>query len=196
MYFTSMTSWEEENFSSNSMDELKDKLKKIKILLMDVDGVLTDGRITLWEDKDLVFFNIYDGLGITVAQKLGLKIGWISSRTSSSILRRGENLKVSYLYVGREDKEKALWEILGSENLSVKECGYIADDINDLPVLKKVGVRFAVANARPEVKSLADYVTQAPGGKGAVREVIELILKSKGLWDKALKTYSKEEEEL
>ncbi|MCD6521815.1 HAD hydrolase family protein [Candidatus Calescamantes bacterium] len=161
----------------------KEKLSHIKLLLMDVDGVVTDGKISYLGREELTSFHVQDGLGIVVAQEKGLKVGWVSRRHSLSLLTRGENLGVTYLYLGRENKAKAVEEIMEKEGLKREEVAYIGDDVNDLPVFELVGVRFAVANAREEVKKKADYVTSAKGGEGAVREVVEIILKAKGLWD-------------
>ena len=165
------------------MDEMKKRVSRIKLLLMDVDGVLTDGKISYLGKEELTSFHVQDGMGIVIAQKKGVKIGWISSRHSISLLARGESLKVSYLYLGRENKTKAVEEIAENEGVNLEEIAYIGDDVNDLPVFENVGVKFAVANARPEVKRKADFVTERKGGEGAVREVIELILKAKGLWE-------------
>lgn len=178
-----MTFWEEENSGLNCTDEMKERLSRIKLLLMDVDGVLTDGKISYLGKEEFTSFHVQDGMGIVIAQKKGLKIGWVSSRQSISLLTRGESLKVSYLYLGRENKIKAVQEIAGNEQICLEEIAYIGDDINDLPVFRSVGVKFAVANAREEVKEKADFITKNKGGEGAVREVIELILKAKGLWE-------------
>ncbi len=165
------------------MKNLEEKLRPVRLLLMDVDGVLTDGKISYLGKEELTSFHVQDGLGIVIAQEKGVRIGWVSARHSLSLLTRGENLKVSYLYLGRENKARAVTEIMEREKIRKEEIAYIGDDVNDLPVFSLVGVKFAVANAREEVKREADYVTHAPGGGGAVREVIELILKAKDLWE-------------
>ena len=178
-----MTFLEGENSDLNCMDNLRKRLSKIKLLLMDVDGVLTDGRISYLGKEELTSFHVQDGMGIVIAQKKGLKVGWISSRQSLSLLTRGENLKIKYLYLGREDKVQAVKEIMMKENIKTEETAYIGDDINDLGALEVAGIKFSVANAREEIKKIADYITEAKGGEGAVREIIELILRAKGLWE-------------
>ena len=163
---------------------MKQKLKKIKMVLFDVDGVLTDGSI-VYTDKgtELKSFNIQDGMGITLARKSGLLTGIITGRLSSMVSRRAEELKIDTVSQGSFNKLIPYLEILKKHNLSDEEICYIGDDIVDMVLLNRVGFSAAVANAREEVKAICDYITVAAGGHGAVREVIDLVLKRQGKFD-------------
>ena len=157
---------------------MKSKLLNIKLLLMDVDGVLTSGDIIYSSSgEELKKFNIQDGMGITLARMAGLKTGIITGRVSDMVKRRAEELKFNIISQGNFNKLKPYEEIRDQENLKDEEIAYIGDDLLDLCILNKVGFSVAVANARDEVKAICDYVTIAEGGNGAVREVIEKILK-------------------
>jgi 3-deoxy-D-manno-octulosonate 8-phosphate phosphatase (KDO 8-P phosphatase) len=163
---------------------MKQKLKKIKMILFDVDGVLTDGSI-IYTDKgtEIKAFNIQDGMGITLARKSGLLTGIITGRLSSMVSRRAEELKIDSISQGSFNKLEPYLEILEKHNLNDEEICYIGDDIVDMVILNRVGFSAAVANAREEVKAICDYITVASGGQGAVREVIDLILKRQGKFD-------------
>jgi len=157
---------------------MKSKLINIKLILMDVDGVLTSGDIIYSSSgEELKKFDIHDGMGISLARMAGLKTGIITGRVSEMVKRRAEELKFDVISQGNINKLKPYEEIRDREGLSNEEIAYIGDDIPDICILKRVGFSVAVANARDEVKAICDYVTTAPGGKGAVREVIEKILK-------------------
>jgi 3-deoxy-D-manno-octulosonate 8-phosphate phosphatase (KDO 8-P phosphatase) len=175
--------------------KLTQKLKNIKLLLLDVDGVLTDGSIILGNNNiEIKSYDIQDGLGIKMAQAAGIKVGIITGRSSDTVAKRAEELRLDALYQGQMKKTKAYRQVLNRFQLSDSEIAYIGDDILDLPVMRIVGLSVAVANARPEVKLEADYVTQMSGGKGAVREVIDLILKSQGKWEQVLEEFTKDDE--
>lgn len=150
----------------------------IKIILMDVDGVLTDGSIKLGVQEELKSFDVKDGMGIALARKAGLKVGFITGRFSISVDRRADELNIEYLYQGCKNKSKALAEILEKEGLEVRNVCYIGDDLPDLPLLKKVGFSATVSDAPDYIKKEVDYVSSKPGGKGAVRDIIEYIMKS------------------
>lgn len=172
------------------MNELVEKLKQIKIFITDVDGVLTDGRIILGSGGlELKAFHAQDGLGLHLAKKSGLKIAVITGRYSEAVERRGRELDFDYVFQGVTDKKSVLREILNKEGLTLDETAYIGDDLNDLPILKLVGVRLAVGNAAVEVKESADYITRKEGGQGAVREAVELILQAQGKWEKIVAAY-------
>lgn len=172
------------------MNELAEKLKKIKIFITDVDGVLTDGRIILGSNGlELKAFHAQDGLGLHLAQKAGLKTAIITGRYSEAVERRGRELAFDYVFQGVTDKKSVLREILTKEGLNLNEAAYIGDDLNDLPILKLAGVKLAVNNAVNEVKEAADYVTRKDGGCGAVREAVELILKAQDKWEKIMSGY-------
>jgi 3-deoxy-D-manno-octulosonate 8-phosphate phosphatase (KDO 8-P phosphatase) len=157
---------------------MKSKLFSIKLLLMDVDGVLTSGDIIYSSSgEELKRFNIQDGMGITLARMAGLRTGIITSRESAMVKRRAEELKIDIISQGNSNKLKPYKEIRDKEGLNDEEIAYIGDDLADLCILKRVGFSVAVANARDEVKAVCDYVTIAEGGNGAVREIVEMILK-------------------
>jgi 3-deoxy-D-manno-octulosonate 8-phosphate phosphatase (KDO 8-P phosphatase) len=166
---------------NHSGPKMKSKLIKIKMLLMDVDGVLTEGDIIYSSSgEDLKKFNIQDGMGITLARRAGLKTGIITGRSSEAVTKRAEELKYDVISQGNFNKLKPYEEIRAQFGLEDEEIVYIGDDLPDLPVLQRVGFSVAVANARDEVKAVCDYITIAEGGKGAVREVIDKILKRQG----------------
>jgi 3-deoxy-D-manno-octulosonate 8-phosphate phosphatase (KDO 8-P phosphatase) len=166
------------------------RAKRIKLLLMDCDGVLTDGRLWLTADGDeQKTFHARDGQGISLMHHAGLTTGIISGRTSSAVERRAQELKMSYVRQHAKDKVKALDQILAEAGVSAKECAYIGDDVADIPVMRRVGLAVAVNDAVEETKSATHYVTQLNGGHGAVREVCDLILKAQGRWDKLMERY-------
>lgn len=177
--------------SSRSCElQLNQNIQKIKLLLLDVDGVLTEGSIILTGSKDeTIIFNIHDGLAVKLAQTGGIKIGIITGRTSDAVKRRADELNIDILYQGQQDKIKAYEQIKEQLALADEEIAYIGDDLPDLKILKKVGLSFTVSDACNEVKKAAAYVTRRRGGKGAVREVIELILKKQGKWDSVIGKY-------
>jgi 3-deoxy-D-manno-octulosonate 8-phosphate phosphatase (KDO 8-P phosphatase) len=159
---------------------------------MDVDGVLTDGRIWLqsWPDgtaQEIKGFSAYDGAGLKLARAGGLRTGIITGRESSAVTRRAKEAEIEFVFQGRGEKLPAYMEILREARAKDEEVAYIGDDLPDLPVLARVGLAIAVANAVPEVKRAVHYVTKSSGGNGAVREVVELLLKSQGKWNTVLK---------
>jgi 3-deoxy-D-manno-octulosonate 8-phosphate phosphatase (KDO 8-P phosphatase) len=168
------------------------RAKKIKMLLMDVDGVLTDGRIYLMSvagagaAAEMKVFDAHDGAGMKLAHRMGIKTGLITGRNSVATAQRAHELAVDFLFQGRAEKLGAYKEALQRTGLKDGEVAYIGDDLPDLPLLSRVGLAVATANAVPEVKKAAHYVTGAGGGEGAAREVVELILKSQGRWKEAI----------
>lgn len=166
---------------------MRNKIKPIKLILMDVDGVLTDGGIILGSNGfEMKIFNVQDGAGVTLARKAGLKVGIITGRESEAVARRVQELKMDVVSQGHFNKLGEYERIKNEMNLDDSEIAYIGDDILDLCILERVGFAAAPQNARPEVKSQVAYVTRANGGNGAVRELIDMILKEKGLWDQAV----------
>lgn len=195
----------------------KARAKKIKLLLLDVDGVMTDG--TLWfipaaagglrsireqakEKRDAGGFGIasddfvevkgfhaHDGTAISLARLGGLKTGLITKRISETVALRGRDLKLDYVVQGCADKIAAFHKILETEGLKEEETCYLGDDIIDLPVMRRCGFAVAVANAREEVKDEAHMVTDHAGGSGSVRDVVEYILRAQGQWDDVVKSY-------
>ena len=158
------------------------KLKKIKLLILDVDGVLTDNSVYIGSDgNEFKKFNIQDGFGIYLVQKAKVEVALISGRFSKTTEFRAKELDIRIVYNGYTDKEKVLEKIKQKTNLEYSEIAYMGDDLPDLPVLRKTGVALAVNNAQSEVKKVCDYITKSSGGNGAVREVINLILKAKNI---------------
>ncbi|MGH9792696.1 MAG: KdsC family phosphatase [Candidatus Acidiferrales bacterium] len=156
-------------------------------MLMDVDGVLTDGRIWLqsWPDgtaQEIKGFTAYDGAGLKLARIAGLRTGVITGRDSAATARRAKELDMEFVYQGWPEKLGAYEEVLRKAGVSDEEVCFIGDDLPDLPLLTRVGFAVAVVNASPEAKRAAHYVTKRAGGYGAVREVVELILKAQGKW--------------
>ena len=167
-----------------------EKIKKIKLLLLDVDGVLTDGSIILGDsNQELKIFNIKDGLGIKLAQAGGIEIGIITGRTSEAVKKRADDLAIKILYQGYSDKLNAYEQIKNDLGLKDDQIAYVGDDLSDLKLLQKVGFSITVNDACDEVKATVDYITKRPGGKAAIREVIELILKSQGNWQGLIQKY-------
>ncbi|HUK18553.1 MAG TPA: HAD hydrolase family protein [Bryobacteraceae bacterium] len=167
---------------------------RVKLLLMDVDGVLTDGKLynvpgpdgRMVETKG---FDSRDGIGLQWLSWKGIKTGVISGRLSPATEERARQCKMTYIYQGHIEKIPILEEILADAKVDASEVGYIGDDLTDVVIMHRVGLAVAPANARPEVKAAAHYVTEAVGGDGAVREVVELLLKAQNRWPEILKHY-------
>ncbi len=171
-------------------DNLSEKAKRVKLLILDVDGVMTDGSIIYSSNGlETKAFNVKDGHGIKLFMKAGLEVAIITARNSKIVSRRASDLGVELLYQGATDKLKAFDEILELKSIEPDETAYLGDDVIDLPVLKRVGFSATVADGVDEVVSKADYVTALPGGRGAVRELVEVILKAQGLWDGLMMRY-------
>ena len=165
---------------------------RIKLLLMDCDGVLTDGSIILLENGDeQKIFNSRDGHGIVLLHRAGLKSGIISGRSSSFVQRRARELGMGFEFVrqGCLDKIKDFEELLAQAGISENEVAFIGDDVTDIPLMQRSELAVAVADAVEETRSVAHYVTQLPGGRGAVREVVELILNAQGRWTELMRRY-------
>ena len=170
--------------------DVHERAARIKLLLMDCDGVLTDGRIWLFENgEEQKGFHTRDGLGIDLLHRAGLRSGIISGRTSRAVETRARTLGMSFVIQGHENKVRAFADVLGQANVEAAEVAYIGDDLNDIPLIVQSGLGVAVADAAVETRERAHYVTKALGGFGAVREVIELILKSQSRWDDLIKKY-------
>ena len=170
---------------------MKSGLKDVKMLLLDVDGVLTDGSI-IYDDRNVEtkIFNVKDGLGIRLLLDAGIEVGIITGRASGALTNRCKNLGIPHLYDGVKDKTSALNDILGKTGIKAEETAFMGDDLPDLPVLTKVGVSIAVNNADETVKEHVDIVTAQNGGDGAVREICEGILKAKNLWNDIVEAYT------
>ncbi|MEW5895714.1 MAG: HAD hydrolase family protein [Candidatus Omnitrophota bacterium] len=162
---------------------MNDLLKKIKVLIMDVDGVLTDGKIVLDSNgNELKFFCVKDGFGLTRWRSHGKHTAIISARFSKSVELRAEMLGIDLVFQSADRKEDYYQKVLQTFGVSDGQVCYIGDDLKDIPVMRRAGLGVAVANASAETKAAANYVTAANGGNGAVREVIEMILKAQNLW--------------
>ncbi|HEX5105607.1 MAG TPA: HAD hydrolase family protein [Pirellulaceae bacterium] len=169
---------------------LADLCRPIELILSDVDGVLTDGGI--WYDNqgvELKGFHIRDGLGIKVWQRAGFKFGVLTARTSHIVKLRAGELGIDLVRQGFEDKLPVAQEILRERGLSPEQVCYIGDELTDLPVIRFVGLGVAVADAAEEVRAAAAHTTRTSGGHGAVRELVETILKAKGRWDDVIQRY-------
>ncbi len=182
----------------------KARARKIKLLLFDVDGVLTDGKLFVFPVPtaspsggaapgqivvEAKGFHAQDGAGISIARIAGIRTGLITRRNSETVALRARDLKLEQVHQGIQDKLKAFREILSAEGLRASEAAFVGDDVIDLPVMRNCGFSVAVANARPEVKNAAHYVTPHAGGDGALRDVIEFILKAQGKWKQAVDSY-------
>lgn len=163
----------------------------VRFLLLDCDGVLTDGGVILGSDgQEFKRFDIQDGMGVSMARRVGLKVGVITGRASDAVRRRADELHLDALIEGAKDKVAALDDVLASHGLARSQAAYMGDDIQDLAVLAACGLSLAPANARPEVRARVHHVTQARGGQGAVREAIEALLAAQGHWDRLVQDFA------
>ncbi len=169
---------------------LQDRLRKIRLIILDVDGVLTDGRITFGSNSlEIKSFDVRDGHGIKLAQRRGLEFAVVTGRTSDIVPRRAEDLGISLVYQKIWDKRPVMDELCTTLSLEADEIAVIGDDVVDIPLFRKAGVSFTVPEAPAEVRREADFVTGHCGGRGAVREVVEVILKAQGKWERAMARY-------
>jgi len=171
--------------------KLKKRAAQIQVLLMDVDGTMTNGGVTLLSQPDgsaleIKTFDAHDGQGLTLAQTAGIRTGCITGRESAALLRRAHEMKMEFIYMKQPVKIPAYEEILKKTGVPESAVAFVGDDLPDLPVLRRVGLAVAVGDAVPEVKKAAHFTTRAVAGRGAIREAIELILKSKGIWEEMI----------
>jgi 3-deoxy-D-manno-octulosonate 8-phosphate phosphatase (KDO 8-P phosphatase) len=176
---------------SKTSPQLRSRLRRIKLFLCDVDGVLTDGSVFIGGEREFKRFNIRDGLGLILAQRAGLKVGWVSARPSAVTQIRAKELKIDFLIQQGDNLSKtgAVERLLAREKLEWSEVCFVGDDVVDLGPLARAGVGVAVADARPQVKAAADFITSAAGGRGAVRETIEMILQAQNKWAPVIAVY-------
>jgi 3-deoxy-D-manno-octulosonate 8-phosphate phosphatase (KDO 8-P phosphatase) len=169
---------------------LINKIKKVKVLLLDVDGVLTDGRIIYdSRGRDSKFFDVHDGMGVYLLKKSGIPSVLITAKGSRAIKPRAKDMRVDFVFEDISPKTSVLEKIIKIYKVSPDELCFVGDDLVDLCLMKKVGLPVAVGNACHEIKNAASYITSKEGGRGAVRELAELILKTQGKWEEALKAY-------
>jgi 3-deoxy-D-manno-octulosonate 8-phosphate phosphatase (KDO 8-P phosphatase) len=173
--------------------EILERARKIKLFLMDVDGTLTDGSVNLISlpgegggVAEMKAFNSQDGAGLKLAHIMGIRTGFITGRKSPAVSQRAHELSVEFVYLGQATKMAAFEECLQKAGVQADEVAYMGDDLPDMPVAKRAGLAVAVANAAPELKAVCHFVTNARGGEGTAREIVELILKSQGRWEEAI----------
>ena len=170
--------------------DLVEKIRKLKVLILDVDGVLTDGRIIISDDgQETKCFHVRDGHGLKMIQRAGIEVIFLTGRKSRVVEHRALELGIKKVHQGVRDKLSVFNEILASEGLIPEQVAYAGDDIVDLPVLSRAGFSITVSDAHDEVLKAVDLVTKNPGGRGAIREVCETILKTQGKWEELMGRY-------
>lgn len=167
-----------------------EKLRRIRLLLLDVDGVMTDGSIVYGaEDQEIKRFHVRDGLGIRLAMRAGINVGVVTGRRSEALMHRCRNLGIELIYAGVSDKAILLDRIVAQTAVPAENIAFVGDDLIDLSLMRRIGLSIAVADAHEVVKAHADLITTVPGGAGAVREICEALLKSQGRWESILKEF-------
>ena len=171
-------------------EDLREKAKKIKLLILDVDGVLTDGRIIYdSRGRDMKFFDVHDGLGVYLLKKAGIATILITAKGSRAIRPRARDMQVEEIFENISPKTTVLEKVLRRYKVNTDEICFVGDDLVDLGLMRSVGFPIAVFNAAPEIKQAASYITLKQGGRGAVREVAELILNAQGKWEEMVSLY-------
>lgn len=165
------------------------KFARVKLFLCDVDGVLTDCSIFMDGEREMKRWNLQDGLGLRLLQRFGIRVGWVSGRPSPATEQRAKDLKVDFLRQGKERKVRVVEEILSDTGLAWSDVCFMGDDLLDYGALRRAGVAVSVPDGSDEARALADYVTAARGGQGAVREVVTLILKAQKKWEPLVEEY-------
>jgi 3-deoxy-D-manno-octulosonate 8-phosphate phosphatase (KDO 8-P phosphatase) len=179
------------NFPYSLSNEIRDKAKSVKLLVLDVDGVLTGGNLYFGaQGEKLKEFSILDGLGIKLLRNIGVDTAIITGRLSGMVAKRTQELGIQHVIQGREDKLVALNELLSTLSLQLSDCCYVGDDLPDLAAIQSVKLGVTPINAHPAVKDYADWVCHHQGGRGAVREVADIILESKNLYEQVIEQYS------
>ncbi len=166
------------------------KAAQLRMMIFDVDGVLTDGRLHFSVEGELMkSFHVHDGLGIQLLQKMGIATAIISARQTPIVIRRAADLGITHVYQGNHDKRITFRQLLNDTGIRAEQCGFMGDDIVDLPLFGKVGFAVSVPNAHPDASSRAHYITEKAGGMGAVREICDFILRAQGKYEAALAPY-------
>jgi len=186
-------------FASHVPPEVLDRAKRIKLFLMDVDGTLTDGGVcligptsgdlsaeTIASVTEMKIFNAQDGQGLSLAHTMGIQTGFITGRRSPAVAKRAQEVKVTFVYLGQAKKMQAFEECMEKAGVTEEEVAYLGDDLPDIPLAMRSGLAVSVADGVPELKAVCHYTTQRNGGRGAAREVVELILKAQGRWEEAV----------
>ena len=173
-----------------SNEELQKRLSKIKLFLCDVDGIMTDSSVFVGLEHELKRFHIRDGLGLVFLRDQGIKVGWVSKRPSSATTLRAAELKIDFLEQNTGGKVEIVEALLKRTGFTWEETLFMGDDVVDLGVMRRVGFAASVSDGVDEVKAISHFTSQFPGGRGAVREVVELLLKAQNLWEKVLEDYS------
>jgi 3-deoxy-D-manno-octulosonate 8-phosphate phosphatase (KDO 8-P phosphatase) len=173
-----------------------ERARKIKLFLMDVDGTLTDGSVCLISTtaadgsapvvSEMKIFNAQDGQGLSLAHTMGIQTGFITGRRSPAVAKRAEELKVTFVYLGQAKKTQAFEECMEKAGVKQEEVAYLGDDLPDIPLARRAGLAVCVADGAPELKAVCHYTTKKLAGRGAAREVVELILKAQGRWEEAV----------
>lgn len=179
---------------SEQSPTLTDRAARIRLLLMDCDGVLTDGTVFFLPSPDGTVaetkgFDCHDGIALQWARRAGIETGIITGRGGLAVRERARSSRMRYLVEGRTDKLDSFMEILSDSGLTAEQVAFVGDDITDLPLLKRVGLAVGPANSRPEVRDVAHWITPSSGGRGAIRDVIELLLRAQGRWNEIRSHY-------
>lgn len=174
--------------------DAEERARRVQLILMDVDGVLTDGQILLVPDghgavQEVKMFDVQDGVGITFAHRVGLRTGILTGRRSESVAARAKELGMEIVEQGSHNKLETYAKIRIDAKVGDSQVAYIGDDMQDLPILRRVGFAVAVANAQEELKKVCHFVTEHPGGRGAVREALDFLLRAQGKWDEIMARY-------
>jgi len=183
--------------SSLASPEVLQRARRIKLFLMDVDGTLTDGGVCLISTvgaqgaadplvSEMKVFNARDGQGLSLAHTMGIQTGFITGRSSPAVARRAAELRVTFVYLGQAKKTQAFEECMQKAGVTAEEVAYLGDDLPDIPLAQRAGLAVCVAGGAPELAAVCHFTTRLPGGHGAAREVIELILKAQGRWEEAV----------
>ena len=171
-------------------NQLKAKLTAVRLFLCDVDGVLTDGAIYMGGGVESKRFNIRDGLGLKFLQAHGIKVGWVSRRPSGATQQRADDLKIDFVVQHNGGKIEGVEAVLRQTGLNWSDVCYVGDDVVDIGVMDRVNLAVAVGDGVAEAKAAADYVTRAPGGNGAIREIVEMILRAQNKWKQVVSEYA------